>query len=251
LAGLVVGDCVDCNACVAVCPTGIDIRDGQQMECITCALCIDACDAVMDKIGKPKGLISYSTLSDYNHNLAIACPTPGTIAPNRVRNVDGSFVAGIKHFDWRIFMRIRTLIYLGLWSLVGFGMLYLLLVRDRLEVNVQHDRNPVAIQLSDGSVRNGYTIKLLNMVPEPRVVSLSIEGLPGAEIAIAGLEGVKGRSADIPVEPDKLRALHVFVTVSPQLVKVGSSPFRIIASDQQSFETDSYNAIFEVPETMK
>ena len=63
---------MDCNACVAVCPTGIDIRNGQQMECITCALCIDACDNVMDKLGKPRGLISYSTLRDYNHNMALA-----------------------------------------------------------------------------------------------------------------------------------------------------------------------------------
>ena len=58
------GDCIDCNACVNVCPTGIDIRDGQQLACITCALCIDACDDVMDKVGKPRGLIGYVTLAD-------------------------------------------------------------------------------------------------------------------------------------------------------------------------------------------
>ena len=250
-AGLSVGDCVDCNACVAVCPTGIDIRDGQQMECITCALCIDACDSVMDKIGKPTGLISYSTLRDYNHNLAVASATPGAIDPNRVRNAGGAFVAGIRHFDWHIFLRPRTLIYIGLWSLIGIALLYLLLIRDRLEVNVQHDRNPVAIKLSDGSVRNGYTIKLLNMVPEPRTISLRIEGLPGSEITIAGIEDAKGQSAEIPVEPDKLRALHVFVTVPPQFLTIGNTPFRIIAKDQQSFETDTYKAIFEVPENMK
>src|SRR6056297_3697461 len=58
------GDCIDCNACVAVCPVGIDIRKGQQLECITCALCIDACDDVMTRIGKPRGLIDYITLAD-------------------------------------------------------------------------------------------------------------------------------------------------------------------------------------------
>ncbi len=68
--GLKVGDCVDCNACVAVCPMGIDIRDGNQLECINCALCIDACDAVMAKVGLPKGLISYSTTSLYAANVA-------------------------------------------------------------------------------------------------------------------------------------------------------------------------------------
>ncbi len=55
------GDCIDCKACVAVCPMGIDIRDGAQLECITCALCIDACDEIMDKVGKPRGLIAYDT----------------------------------------------------------------------------------------------------------------------------------------------------------------------------------------------
>jgi cytochrome c oxidase accessory protein FixG len=250
-AGLSVGDCVDCNACVAVCPTGIDIRNGQQMECITCALCIDACDSVMEKVGKPKGLISYSTLRDYNHNLAVACSTPGTIDPAKVRIANGSFVADIKHFNWRIFLRVRTLIYIAMWSLVGLGLLYLLLIRDRLEVNVQHDRNPVAIKLSDGSVRNGYTIKLLNMMQEPRVITLSIEGLPGSEIEISGMENVKGQNAAVPVEPDKLRALRVFVTVSPNSLKTGGTPFRIVVKDPQSFETDTYNATFEMPENMK
>ena len=250
-SGLIVGDCVDCNACVAVCPTGIDIRDGQQLECITCALCIDACDGVMAKMGKPTGLISYSTLRDYNHNLAIASPTPGTIDPGRVRNAAGEFVSSIKHFNWHIFLRARTLIYVGLWSLIGFGMLYLLLTRDRLEVNVQHDRNPVAIKLSDGSVRNGYTIKVLNMVAEPRTITLSITGLPNAAITIAGIADVSDQSADIAVEPDKLRALHVFITVPAQFLNIGQTPFNIIAKDRQSFETDTYSAVFEVPENLK
>ncbi|RYE44617.1 MAG: cytochrome c oxidase accessory protein CcoG, partial [Hyphomicrobiales bacterium] len=70
--GKSVGDCVDCNACVVVCPMGIDIRDGQQLECITCALCIDACDDVMTRLGKERGLISYATLNDYNHNMRLA-----------------------------------------------------------------------------------------------------------------------------------------------------------------------------------
>ena len=86
------GDCIDCNLCVAVCPQGIDIRDGQQLECITCALCIDACDSVMEKTGRPKGLISYATLRDYN-----AC-TEGKPSPT----------------TWRSFVRPRTFIYLAL-----------------------------------------------------------------------------------------------------------------------------------------
>ena len=95
--GLVLGDCVDCNACVAVCPMGIDIRDGQQLECITCALCIDACDSVMDKLDRPRGLISYATLSDYADNMAMATAGNTTpINPALVRTPNG-FVDNIKH----------------------------------------------------------------------------------------------------------------------------------------------------------
>ncbi len=70
--GADVGDCIDCNACVVVCPMGIDIRDGNQLECITCALCIDACNDIMKKVDKPQGLISYTTLRDYNAHSAEA-----------------------------------------------------------------------------------------------------------------------------------------------------------------------------------
>src|SRR6218665_3848637 len=98
-AGQSVGDCVDCNACVVVCPMGIDIRDGQQMECITCALCIDACDNVMDKIGKERGLIAYATLSDYSANMALAT-AGGTepVDPRRVRDAAGELNDRIRHF---------------------------------------------------------------------------------------------------------------------------------------------------------
>jgi cytochrome c oxidase accessory protein FixG len=246
--GLEVGDCIDCNACVAVCPTGIDIRDGQQLECITCALCIDACNGIMDKIGKPRDLISYSTLRDYSHNMAMATGgAPGAIHPSRVHVADGSLVAGLRHFNWHIIVRPRTLIYMAAWCAIGLGMLYFLLTRDRLQVNVLHDRNPVAITLSDGSIRNGYTVKLLNMMPEPRIITLSVDGLPGATLSIADMPEAIGRSVDIPVEPDKLRSLHVFVSQLPQFVQKGQTNFQLQASDRQSFEKDRYEATFDVP----
>ena len=245
-AGDTAGDCIDCNACVAVCPTGIDIRDGQQLECITCALCIDACDEIMEKVGRPKGLISYATLREYNHNMAIARGVDGAIHPEQVRK-EGKFVDAVKHFDWRIFFRIRTMIYFMVWALIGLGLLIALTARDRLEVNVQHDRNPVFVQLSDGSIRNGYTVKLLNMIPEPRVIFLSLEGLPGAAMSINGIDQPDGVSFAIPVEPDKLRSLKVFVSVPKEHATAGKSRFRLIAEDKQSFERDAYDAIFESP----
>jgi cytochrome c oxidase accessory protein FixG len=246
--GKEVGDCISCNACVAVCPTGIDIRHGQQMECITCALCIDACDAIMDKVGKPRGLIAYSTLRDYNANMALATANGAqAITPSLVHTAEGGFVNAVRHFNWHVFIRPRTLIYFGAWSAIGIGMLYFLLTRDRLQVDVLHDRNPIAITLSDGSVRNGYAVKLLNMVPEPRTITLSLDGLPGATISIAEMPEATGRSVDIPVEPDKLRALHVFVSQVPQLTQKGRVEFKFHAVDRQSFEFDQYNATFEVP----
>ena len=100
--GKVAGDCVDCNACVVVCPMGIDIRDGQQLECITCALCIDACDGVMEKLGRDKGLISYATLADYNANMALATGNGAhDINPNIVRDADGHFHDKVKHLTGR------------------------------------------------------------------------------------------------------------------------------------------------------
>jgi cytochrome c oxidase accessory protein FixG len=245
--GVTAGDCVDCNACVAVCPTGIDIRNGQQLECITCALCIDACDAVMDKIGKPRGLISYATLRDYNHNMALAT-RGGTcaITPSHVRSGEG-FKHVVRHFNWHIFLRPRTLIYALGWCAIGIAMLTVMLMRDRLEVKVLHDRNPVAITLSDGSVRNGYTIKLLNMVPEERIFELSVLGLPGASMSINEMPEVSGTTAFVPVPADKVRQIKVFVTQSQSMLKKGSTPFKVTVRDRASGERDEYNASFEVP----
>jgi cytochrome c oxidase accessory protein FixG len=248
--GNTAGDCVDCNACVAVCPTGIDIRDGQQLECITCALCIDACNDVMDKVGKERGLIGYATLREYNHNMAVATdPVTQYIDPDRVRDEDGSFSDKIKQFDWKILIRLRTLIYVAAFATIGFSMLFALTSRDRLEVNVQHDRNPVYVTLSDGSIRNGYTVKILNMIAEPRTIHLSIDGLPGGRMAVNGIEQDHiGHAVNVPVEPDRVRALRVFISQPPQLVQPGTQEFTITVEDKQSNEIDIYRANFEAPE---
>lgn len=247
--GKIVGDCVDCNACVAVCPMGIDIRDGQQLECITCALCIDACDEVMDKTGRPRGLISYATLDEYADNMALATAGGTTpINPELVRKPDGSFSDKIRHFDWRIFIRPRTLLYFSVWALVGIGLLVALGSRDRLEVNVLHDRNPQFVRLSDGSIRNGYTVKLLNMIPEPRVIFLSIDGLPGATMSIVGIDQPEGRSFAIPVEPDRLRTIKVHIHQPIEEIKPGKTVFQLVAADKGSNESDVYKATFDAPE---
>ena len=248
-AGLPVGDCVDCNACVAVCPMGIDIRDGQQLECITCALCIDACDNVMDKVGKERGLISYATLADYNHNMALATDNGAMpITPSLVHTPDGKMRDGYWHFHLRKLFRLRTMIYFAAWSAVGLGILYGLLTRDRLQVNVLHDRNPQFVTLSDGSIRNGYTVKLLNMIPEPRVITVALDGLEGASLQVIGDDSVMGRSFDVPVDPDKLKTIKLFVHQPASAVTGAEVNFRFIVEDKSSHESDAYTAAFLAPE---
>ena len=247
-AGQSVGDCVDCNACVAVCPMGIDIRDGQQLECITCALCIDACDGVMDKLGRERGLISYATLADYNSNMALAT-AGGTlpIDPARVRTGQGTLRPDLAKVDLRRIVRPRTLAYFAAWALVGLLLLYGLLARDRLEVNVLHDRNPQFVVLSDGSIRNGYTVKLLNKIPEPRTIIVTLQGLRGAEMSVVGLDQPADRSFAVSVEPDRLRTLKVYVTQPRDHIEGAVQSFGFVIEDKASFETDRYTASFEAP----
>jgi cytochrome c oxidase accessory protein FixG len=225
-AGQVAGDCVDCNACVAVCPMGIDIRDGQQLECITCALCIDACNGVMDKLGMPKSLISYTTLNDFNEN-ASGRPAPTT---------------------WRSFIRPRTFIYFAFWVAIGLAMLFMLLNRDRMGISVLHDRNPIFVQLADGSIRNGYTVKILNMELRPRGFQLDLKGLEGATMVMSGSDAPPSRQITLDVPADKLRIIQVYVTAARAQMKGETTPFQLIATDVEGEETAVYDAAFKGPD---
>ncbi|MBN9315233.1 MAG: cytochrome c oxidase accessory protein CcoG [Devosia sp.] len=247
--GKPVGDCVDCNACVVVCPMGIDIRDGQQLECITCALCIDACDDVMTRLGKERGLISYATLNDYNRNMALAMGTGKVIQPSRVRDqLTGRLVDAVKRTDWRSIVRPRSLVYLLVLVLIGLGMLTALALRSPLSLNVLHDRNPLYVELRDGAVRNGYDVKVLNMTPQPRQVVLRLEGLPGATLSFA--DGGSETAGPIPVtlEPDKVLPLRLYIRVGHEALPSSPVPFRIVVEDPATGLDRSVESTFEVPE---
>ncbi len=222
----VYGDCIDCNQCVAVCPTGIDIREGPQIGCITCALCIDACDTVMAQTGKPRGLIDYCTLDD-----AAIEKTGGTPNP-AIKNL----------------LRPRTMVYFGLWASIGLLMLFSLGQRTRLDLSVQHDRNPVYVQLSDGMVRNNYIIKIRNMEARPRQVDISIDGLTDAEIWVS--EGVRAagmRSVTVKVDADSVAKIRLFVAGPGR--GTAREDFAFLIKDQEFAEqTDSDDAVFERPE---
>ena len=215
------GDCIDCRACVSVCPTGIDIRDGAQLECIQCALCIDACNGIMDKVGRPRGLIAYDTIA--GQGAADESPR----APVRL-------------------VRARTLLYASLIGLVSAIMLAALLYRTTLEINVLHDRNPPFVLLSDGGVRNGYTVKILNKLHEPRLFSLAMRGLEAAHLTILGVD----TSAPIRVATDDLRELRAFVTVPASALarlEGGGSTFALIVRDVASGHETARTTQFQSP----
>jgi cytochrome c oxidase accessory protein FixG len=236
-AGLDVGDCVDCNACVAICPMGIDIRDGNQLECINCALCIDACDDIMGKLARPQGLISYTTLADYNAHAADAAKNGRAAAAARQRWI------GVSHI-----VRPRSLLYLGLWSLIGLLMAATLATRDRLDLNVLPDRNPLFVTLSDGSIRNGYTLKILNMRPEPRTFAVALDRLPDATMWLAGAQPDETGSIEVAVEPDRLREVKVFVSQPRDAARPGSTEFAFSVRDVGGSERASEVTDFHGPE---
>ncbi|MDC9823786.1 cytochrome c oxidase accessory protein CcoG [Devosia sp. ZB163] len=250
--GKPVGDCVDCNACVVVCPMGIDIRDGQQLECITCALCIDACDDVMTRLGKEQGLISYATLSDYNRNMALATGSGKVVQPSRVRNpVTGKLVDAIKRTNWRSVIHPRTIVYLVGWIAIGLAMVTALALRTPLSLNVLHDRNPLYVELRDGSVRNGYDVKVLNMAPEMREVELRLDGLPGSTISLVDGGSETAGSLTFTLEPDKVLPVRLYVRVGPESLPASQMPFQIVVSDEAAGITRSVESTFEVPEKRK
>jgi cytochrome c oxidase accessory protein FixG len=250
--GKSMGDCVDCNACVVVCPMGIDIRDGQQLECITCALCIDACDDVMTKLGKERGLISYATLSDYNQNMRLAFGQGHVVTPSNIRDqVTGRLVAAVKRTNWRSIVRPRSIVYFVAWATIGLAMLTVLSLRSPISLNVLHDRNPLYVQLKDGSIRNGYEVKILNMTPAPRTVELSLEGLPGGAISLADDGEVTQQTLTLELEPDEVLPFRLYVRTAPTARPVAQRKFNIVVETLDGRARSTTETTFEVPEARK
>lgn len=218
------GDCVDCNLCVAVCPTGIDIRDGQQIECIGCGLCIDACGQTMERVGRPLGLIRWDTLA------AQQAKEDGTAA-----------------VAWRP-VRPRTLLYAALLGIVIIVMLVAFVLRADTELTVQRDRSPNFVRLSNGDVRNSYAVKILNKRRAPQHVRLEIDGLPSAQLGFVGadVEG-SGGTATLTVLPDAVGTFRVFVTVPAVAAPSGAQPITFTVRDDASGGHAAHDAVFVGP----
>lgn len=217
------GDCIDCNQCLLACPTGIDIRDGQQLECIGCGLCIDACNEMMRKVDRPLNLITFDT---ENNQVARAAGQPP-----RSRLV-----------------RPRTVAYTALVLLVAAIMVGSMAFRTTLDIHVLRDRAPLYVTLSDGDVRNGYTVKFLNMERQDHLYTLSLVGLDEAVITVIGREDEAGRSIDLPLRPDGVDTYRVYVRVPREAVTAASMPVAFILSDVDGTEMARRNTVFLGPE---
>lgn len=145
------GDCVDCQLCVQVCPTGIDIRDGLQYKCIGCALCIDACDSIMDKMGYARGLVSYTS--------------ENALEGGKTR-----------------ILRPRLIGYVTMLTVMIVVFSTTLFTRDVVDLTILRERNQLYMEAPGGLIDNVYRIHLSNMDPEPRQFELTVDGIDGAEI---------------------------------------------------------------------
>jgi cytochrome c oxidase accessory protein FixG len=212
LKGEAAGDCVDCNQCVAVCPTGVDIRNGSSLGCIQCGLCIDACDAIMQKVGRPPRLIAYDT--DVNIKRRLAGQS----------NV------------FRL-LRARTLLYVGIIAIVGGLMLFALTTRTYLGLAAIHDRNPLVVNLADGSIRNAYTIRIVNRGPAAHSYELKVEPFPASSISAVGVEKNAAGWPSLQVGPDQTAEVRVFISLPAAAVSAASQDVTFRILDETSHET--------------
>ncbi len=214
------GDCIDCNACVAVCPVGIDIRDGQQLACITCALCIDACDDVMAKVGKERGLIDYLALKDEVAERAGQPRTP----------------------VWRHVLRPRVLLYTFLWAAIGAGLIFALFVRQDIDMTVAPVRNPTFVTLSDGSIRNTYDIRLLNKHGEGRPYTVTVVGHPSLMVDLEGVS--QGTSVTVPPDATFLQRVYVVAPAGTAPATDDRTEIRFWVEDRLSGERAYKDSVF-------
>ena len=204
------GDCIDCNLCVAVCPTGVDIRYGQQFGCITCGLCIDACDSVMEKINKPKGLIRYASLAEF----------AGETLPV-------------------IWKRPRVVVY-GVIMIFAFAtMIWGAMTMSSIDVKALHDRSPLYVQMSDGNIQNKWTIKVVNKGNEPM----------RAEITVTGPEGLSFNAERVlKIMPGNVGSTSLFVRLQRKSLTDVNTPIMINVVDLNNpLISESYESLFIGP----
>ena len=211
------GDCIDCNACVVACPMGIDIRNGDQLECINCGLCVDACDDVMKKVGLPTGLIAYG--DDYT----------------RVRDPKER-----RRFPQII--RVRTIVYAVVITFVSGLMLFGLSAQESLEFGVERDRATAYVTLSDGSVRNAITARVLNKDSAPHTYRIEATGPETLTVSAVGHD-VADNAVTISVDGDRNQRVRMFLTLPPG-PRIDGTPITITLTDLATGERVSETITF-------
>jgi cytochrome c oxidase accessory protein FixG len=181
------GDCVDCFKCVQVCPTGIDIRNGTQMECVNCTACIDACDDVMVKVGRPTGLIRFASLNGIEKN------EPIRVTP-------------------------RIIGYCVILALLGVALLGLLLTRSDVDVTLLRAPGALFQQTPEGKVSNLYLLKLTNKTHSNKAVELKLENIEGVLTVLGG-------ELNLPAE--KQTDASVLVEIEPSHLRSGTTPVTV------------------------
>lgn len=181
------GDCIDCHACVDVCPTGIDIRNGTQLECVNCTACIDACNSIMDKVGKPRGLIRYASEREIKE--------------------------GKKQ---KISFRSKA------YSVVLFGIIaffiYTLITRESLDAVIIRTPNILFQEQPNDSIRNLYNIKAVNKTHFTKMLSLKLVDVPGSVSIVGG---------DMKIEGEKRVESIVFIDISKNDLKSDRSKVEV------------------------
>ncbi len=199
-AQLGLGHCIDCELCVQVCPTGIDIRHGLQYECIGCALCVDACDSVMDKMHYPRGLIRYTS----------------------ERELEGG------HTHW---LRPRIIGYVLVLCVMVGVFSYNMLTRVPLELSVIRERNQLYLPTDTGEIDNIYTLRLANMDPEMHEFEISLDDLPGARII---------GDTEYTLDGGEVRTISLRVRMDPAALERPSTEFefKVRATDLESLRAE-------------
>ena len=206
------GACVDCDLCVHVCPTGIDIRKGLQYECIGCAACVDVCDGVMEKMGYDKGLIRYATQNALTHGWGVSQM-------------------------WRRVFRPRVLIYTAILWLLIFGVVLSLVWRMPMKVDVIRDRGLPRIT-SEGKIENVYRLQVMNATEEQLTLQLKVTGLSGLEVS---------SDDDWQVDPAQSRWIAVRVDSPMDQTLAGSHPIWMEVSTPDGRLHVREKAVFLVP----
>ncbi|MGC2857013.1 cytochrome c oxidase accessory protein CcoG [Novispirillum sp. DQ9] len=216
------GHCVDCQLCVQVCPTGIDIRNGSQLACIGCGLCIDACNTVMDRFNLPRDLITYDSVAN---QVARAKKTPT---------------------QYRL-ARGRTIAYAGIMVVVAAVMAFGLITRARVDVSVLHERSPLFVTLADGGIRNGYTFKILNMLPQEQTYRVSVQGVEGATMTVVGFQEEPVATTDLTVRPDSVGTFRVYVSAPRAAVTDKAMDLEFAIENLTTGETAERDTLFAGP----